>query len=312
MAGRAAVFLTAHLVSVAPPPRVGVPSSPCAGSGGQWASASAVRAASGLCFGGASWRACASGGRAVSAGGWGVAGPSVVAWPSCVCALVPVVAPSWSVPRTLVLPLPRLLMVSCPRVVLSSMPCPCGRLPATLGLSSPPCRGVLSLALPFACPCIFPSRCKGGVVGWGACGAPLANAWGWVVWSHRRRVSRGGWGRRPWTAARMRASLAACGMTASGAACCGLAGVGMRISSKVYTMFTPSRLPAPPAHLIQRRSSRKAGADHQARWAGPWGGKGSGLEVLERPRRGLGVKDVYGRRREREARCCSWGEGGRT
>ena len=42
-----------------------------------------------------------------------------------------------------------------------------------------------------------------------------------------------------------------------------------------------SRLPAPPAHFNQRRSSCKAGADHQARWAGAWGGEGSELEVLE-------------------------------
>ena len=29
----------------------------------------------------------------------------------------------------------------------------------------------------------------------------------------------------------------------------------------------------------------------------------------ERRWRGLGVKDAYGRHGEREARCCSWGEG---
>ena len=33
------------------------------------------------------------------------------------------------------------------------------------------------------------------------------------------------------------------------------------------------------------------------------------LEVLERRWRGPGPKDAYGRRGEREARCCSWGEG---
>ena len=46
-------------------------------------------------------------------------------------------------------------------------------------------------------------------------------------------------------------------------------------------MCTPSCLAAPPAHFTQRRSSCKAGADHQARWAGAWGGEGSKLEVLE-------------------------------
>ena len=95
-------------------------------------------------------------------------------------------------------------------------------------------------------------------------------------------------------------------------------------------MCTPSRLPAPPAHFDQRRSSCKAGADHQARWAGAWGGKGSELEVLEwreedvdlrwwrawrrlgereRRWRGLGVEDGYGRRGEQEARWGLSGEG---
>ena len=58
-------------------------------------------------------------------------------------------------------------------------------------------------------------------------------------------------------------------------------GACWRISSKVCTMFTPSRLLAPPAHFTQQRSSRKAGADHQARWAGAWGEEVSKLEVLE-------------------------------
>ena len=71
-------------------------------------------------------------------------------------------------------------------------------------------------------------------------------------------------------------------MMASGAASLGSAGVRVRTSSKVCTMCTPSRLPAPPADFTQRQSSCKAGADHQARWAGPLGRKGSELEVLER------------------------------
>ena len=104
----------------------------------------------------------------------------------------------------------------------------------------------------------------------------------------------------------------------------------VRTSSKLCTMCIPSRLPAPPAHFTQRRSSCKAGADHQARWAGAWGGEGSQLEVLEqreedvdmrqwrawrrlgereRRWRGLGVEDGYGQRGEREARWGPWGEG---
>ena len=98
-------------------------------------------------------------------------------------------------------------------------------------------------------------------------------------------------------------------MTASRAASFGLTGVRVRISSKVCTMCTPSRIPAPPVHLTQRRSSGKAGAYHQARWAGGWGVEGSELEVLERQWRALGVEDAYGRRGEREARWCSWKEG---
>ena len=88
----------------------------------------------------------------------------------------------------------------------------------------------------------------------------------------------------------------------------GLAGVQVRISSNVCTMCTPSRLPAPPALWTQQRSSRKAGADHQARWAGAWGGEGLELEVLERRWWGLGVGDAYGWWGQREAQWGSWGE----
>ena len=110
-------------------------------------------------------------------------------------------------------------------------------------------------------------------------------------------------------------------MMASGAASLGSAGVRMRISSKMCTMCTPSRLFAPPAHFTQRRSSCKEGADHEARWAGAWRGEGSVPGVLERQGedvdlrrwcawrrrgererwwRGLGVGVVYGSRREGE------------
>ena len=119
-------------------------------------------------------------------------------------------------------------------------------------------------------------------------------------------------------------------MMASGAASLGSTGLRVRTSLKVCTMCTPSRLPAPPAHFTQRRSSCKAGADHQARWAGAWGGEGSNLEFLEwreedvdlwrwrawrrlgereRRWRGLGVEDGYGRGRERDARWGLCGEG---
>ena len=107
----------------------------------------------------------------------------------------------------------------------------------------------------------------------------------------------------------------------SGAASSGLAGVQGRTSSKVCSMCTPSCLPAPPAHFTKQQSSYKAGADHQARWAGALEGEGSMLGVRvrrgedvdlrwwrgwrclgERERwwRGLGMEDGYGRRGERE------------
>ena len=110
-------------------------------------------------------------------------------------------------------------------------------------------------------------------------------------------------------------------MMASGAASLGFAGVRVRTTSKVCTMCTPSCLPAPPVHFTQRSSSCRAGGDHQARWAGAWGGEGSVPGVLERRGedvdlrwwqgwrclgererrwRGLGVEDGYGRRGERE------------
>ena len=84
--------------------------------------------------------------------GWGGAGLSVVACPSCVRALVPVVAPSPLVPRPLAFPFPGLLLVSCRRVALTPVPCPCGCLPATSGPCSLPCHG------PSLCPCASWSR----------------------------------------------------------------------------------------------------------------------------------------------------------
>ena len=127
-----------------------------------------------------------------------------------------------------------------------------------------------------------------------------------------------------------RAPHAACGMVASRAASLGFPGVRARISLKVCTMCTPSRLPAPSANFTQHRSSCKAGADRQARWAGAWGVGGSELEVLEwreedvdirrsrawqrsgereQRRRGLQMEDWYGRQGERKALWGSWGEG---
>ena len=121
-------------------------------------------------------------------------------------------------------------------------------------------------------------------------------------------------------------------MMASGAGSLVSAGVRVRTSSKVCTMCTPSRLSAPPAHFTQRQNSCNARADHQARWAGAWGGgEGSELEALEwreedvdmwrwrawwrlgeweRLWRGLGVEDRYRGRGEGVVdmgrRWCAW------
>ena len=186
----------------------------------------------------------------------------------------------------------------------------------------------LSLALPLPVPLPFPPWWWWGGVG--ACGAPMAPRLGVGGLEPLAEGLGGVGGRRPWTAPRRRASHAVCGMVASGAASLGWTGVRVRIYSKMCTVCTPSHLPAPPAHFIQRRSSRNAGADNQARWAGAWGGEGSELEVLEwrerdvdmrrwrawwrlgvreRGWRGLGVEDGYGRQGEREARWGLWGEG---
>ena len=182
-----------------------------------------------------------------------------------------------------------------------------------------PVWSLVSLALPLPLSCPF-------LVWWwwegrGGEGAPVAQAWGWVAWSHRRRALGGVGGAEALAASRRRASHAACGMMVSGAASLGFAGVRVRTSSKVCTVCTPLCLPAPPAHFTQRRSSCRAEGDHQARWAGARGGEGSVPGVLERRgedvdlrwwrgwrwlgererrRRGLGVEDGYGRRGERE------------
>ena len=177
------VLLAVPCVGVSPSPCVRVPPSPCVGIGDRWTRPGAVRAVSDLGCGDGSWRACASGvvgpvprcghvpwgsSRGDWVGGCGGAGSSGV-----VCAylpirvLVPAVALSPPVPSPLAFPFRSVggpLVVPCPRVLLALLPCPCGRLPVTLGLSSPLCRG------PSLCP--YPFWCAGGGV---------------VAWSVRRR-----------------------------------------------------------------------------------------------------------------------------
>ena len=97
-------------------------------------------------------------------------------------------------------------------------------------------------------------------------------------------------------------------------------GAGAHLLEGVHHMH-PFSFSRSPGLFTQRRGSCKAGADHQAKWAGAWGGEGSELGVLERRGedvdlrwwrgwrclgererrwRGLGMENGYGRRGERE------------
>ena len=117
-----AVFSAAPCVRVAPSPSVGVPLFPCAGSCGRWARHGAVRAASGPGCGGAYWRVCASGNRAVSIGWEGgavvvllvpPAPPLCAYWSPLLCPLPQCHGP-WPI-LSLVLPWFLAPVLRCPR-----------------------------------------------------------------------------------------------------------------------------------------------------------------------------------------------------
>ena len=85
--------------------------------------------------------------------------PPVWCAPPLWCASCLVIVPSPPVPTPLAFPLPipgGAPVLPCPRVVLIPVPCPCERLPVTLGFSPAPCRR------PSLRP--FPFRCAGGGV----------------------------------------------------------------------------------------------------------------------------------------------------
>ena len=153
------------------------------------------------------------------------AGPSVVVCLSCVWVLVPSVMSSFPAPRSLFPPLPGPWVVSCSHVVLLPVPCPYGHRPVTSGASVPSCRSFPLCPLPSPCPCPFPSRCGGGGVGGGRRWPGPGGRWPGVICGGFGGV--GG----PWPASRRRASHAACGMMASGAASLRSAGVRVRNSS---------------------------------------------------------------------------------
>ena len=178
MVGCAAVFPMASSVGVARSPRAGAPSFPCVVSGGWWACAGVICMASDSPFGGVCW------GRASRGLMWpplGVegAGPPILVCPSCVwvislrpgpCSL-PFLALGWFTAPTLCRSWCPVPMGAC----LSpwALPCPLA------GVSrSAPC---LPLARALPLPGVV-------VVGWGGGGAPVAQAWGWVAWSHWRRA----------------------------------------------------------------------------------------------------------------------------
>ena len=181
---RAAVFPEASSVGVAHSPRVGVPSIPRVVSGGWWMRAGVIRTASNSCFGGACW-GCASPGvvrRSLGVGRrWSLrrgmsflgVGRGACRGALFLCVSVPAPAPSWS--------LGGFLPPLCVSSGALSLWAPAPHLgPLRVPLRECP---LLSLALPLPVPFPFPVWWW-----WGGGGAPMAQAWGWVAWSHLRRV----------------------------------------------------------------------------------------------------------------------------
>ena len=182
------------------------------------------------------------------------------------------VVSSFSAPRSLFLPLPGPWVVSSSPVVSLPVPCPCGRLPVTLGPSFPLCRSVPFCPLPSSWPCPFPSRSGGGGVGgglWGADGPRLGVGGPEPLAKGLRGVG----GARPWTTSWRRAYYTACGMVASRGALLGLAGVRVRNSLTVCTVCIPSRLPGPcPTSLSGGAPARRGQTTRRGR-QGPEGGR---------------------------------------
>ena len=173
------------------------------------------------------------------------------------------------------------LVVPCSCDVLPPVFCSGECVPVSLRLSSPPCRK-LSL-------CPFPFQCSSGRVVVRSVGRPwpMPGA-GWSATTGRGfRGCRGGGGPEPRPGGALSMPSAAWrpperlrrGRSGSGRGFCRRCGGGGA------THACPLPLPVPPAHLTQRRSSRRAGADPQAMsagvggWAprlGSWSGGGGG------------------------------------
>ena len=187
----------------------------------------------------------------------------------------------------------------------------------------------LYLALPLPAPFPYPLWRWWG--GGGVCGALMAQAWGWVAWSHRRRVLGAVGGAEALD--RVVEEGLPCRLRHGGVRG-GLVGVCAAASADLLEgvhhvhPFAPSRAPAqlhPAAELLQG-----GGRPPDEVGGGAWGGEGSELGVLEwreedvdiwrwrawrRPRERerrwleLGMEDGYGRRGERVALWGWWGEG---
>ena len=173
--GGCAVLSVVPCVGVPPFPCGAVPPSPCAGAGGRWARPGVVRAVSGLGWGGVSWRAGASGVVCLvprcGSVPWNSRGAdwmqgvgrcwSLRCGASLLCGAHPgarccVLFPDAVAPPVYFFPVLVVLLWLLARVLCCPPPCSCGRVPVTLGRSSPPCCGP-SL-------CTFPFGCAGG--GW--------------------------------------------------------------------------------------------------------------------------------------------------
>ena len=186
MVRRAAAFLAASSVGVARSPCVGVLSIPRVVSGGRWVCAGVIRTASDACFGGVCWGVRPRESWGVR-WGWGGACPPVVVCPSWVWVVAFALVPFSSVPWS---PLPPLLVLGwfpAPMWCLFRRPVPvsaCPHLGPPRALL-PECP-LVSLALPL--PLSSPFLVWWWWEGRDGEGAPMAQARGWVVWSHLRRA----------------------------------------------------------------------------------------------------------------------------
>ena len=183
---RAAAFPAPSSVGVARSPRVGVPSIPRLVSGGWRVCAGVIRTASDACFGGVCWgvRPRESWG---FWWGWGGAGLPVVVCPSWVWVVAFAVVPFSSVPGPRSRPFLVLGWFPAPMWCLLRRPVPVSACPhlGPLRALLPECPWV-SLALPL--PLSSPFLVWWWREGRGGEGAPTAQAWGRLAWSHWRRA----------------------------------------------------------------------------------------------------------------------------